>query len=54
MLTKKENIRCFWSVLSDWNWFGRIVLAPIITPVLVVVTLFEVAFSKAPWDRKEE
>jgi hypothetical protein len=54
MLTKKENIQCFWSVFSSWNWLGRVVLAPMAVPFLVLMTLFELAFSSAPWDRKEE
>jgi hypothetical protein len=54
MLTKKENIQCYWSVFSEWNWFGKIVLAPVMIPALVMITLMELAFCKAPWDRKEE
>lgn len=50
-MTKKESLKCLWSVWDQWNLLGRVVLFPLVVPILIIITLLELLCSNDPWEK---
>ena len=46
-MTKYEEIKMFWAIGEDMNWFGKAFVCTIGLPFLVGFTLLTLAFRKS-------